>query len=402
MRRARTSTIFALPCDRVGDDPGLRAGERDRLVAEVVDRHRRERAGDPLADGDQHVELARLRARRDLVREREELVGRAAHRREDADDAVAGLARGDEPAGDAPSAAPGRRPRCRRTSSRRCRRVAGASRSTAGDGSNASRHSVSVGTDVCRLHLAAAGERAAERDLVGVLEVAADRAGRSRAGSRARGRAGGRRGRRRSPRRSCSGSSRARPPDAVPLDALQQLVDAQVLGLDAVERRERAAEHVVEAAELVRALERDEVDRLLDDADRACGRGARRGRSRTPPPRSGCRTRGRSGRAPSPPRSRARARAPLLRALEEVEREPLRRALPDAGQPRQLRDEVLDRGREHAPHSACPVGRTTCVPAGRRAERAVRAAAARGRRAPVGSSRSCATRPAPAPTRAPR
>ncbi len=31
------------------------------------------------------------------------------------------------------------------------------------------------------------------------------------------------------------------------------------LGLDAVERRERAAEHVVEAAVLVRALERDEV-----------------------------------------------------------------------------------------------------------------------------------------------
>ena len=31
--------------------------------------------------------------------------------------------------------------------------------------------------------------------------------------------------------------------------------------------RERAAEHVVEAAELVRALERHDVDRLLDDAD---------------------------------------------------------------------------------------------------------------------------------------
>ena len=50
-------------------------------------------------------------------------------------------------------------------------------------------------------------------------------------------------------------------------DPAQQLVDPQVLGLDAVERRERAAEHVVEAAVLVRALERDHVDRLLDDAD---------------------------------------------------------------------------------------------------------------------------------------
>src|SRR5204863_131022 len=39
---------------------------------------------------------------------------------------------------------------------------------------------------------------------------------------------------------------------------------------DAVERRERAAEHVVEPAELVRALDRDEVGRPLHDAhDRA-------------------------------------------------------------------------------------------------------------------------------------
>ena len=44
--------------------------------------------------------------------------------------------------------------------------------------------------------------------------------------------------------------------------------EPQVLGLDAVDRRERAAEHVVAAAELVRALDRDHVLRLLDDADR--------------------------------------------------------------------------------------------------------------------------------------
>ena len=55
---------------------------------------------------------------------------------------------------------------------------------------------------------------------------------------------------------------------AVALDAVHELVDPQVLGLDAVERRERAAEDVVEAAVLRRPLERDEVDRLLDDADR--------------------------------------------------------------------------------------------------------------------------------------
>ena len=62
------------------------------------------------------------------------------------------------------------------------------------------------------------------------------------------------------------------------LDPLQELGDAEIARLDAVERRERAAEHVVEAAVLVRALEREEVGRLLDDADRASGRGARRGR----------------------------------------------------------------------------------------------------------------------------
>ena len=90
-----------LAVHRVGDDPGLRAGERDRLVAEVVDHHRRERARDPLADRDEHVELARVRRRRDLVGELEQLVGRVAHRREDADDAVALLARRDEPRRDA-------------------------------------------------------------------------------------------------------------------------------------------------------------------------------------------------------------------------------------------------------------------------------------------------------------
>ena len=50
-----------LAVNGVGDDPRLRAGERDRLVAEVVDHHRGERARDPLADRDEHVELARVR-----------------------------------------------------------------------------------------------------------------------------------------------------------------------------------------------------------------------------------------------------------------------------------------------------------------------------------------------------
>ena len=56
--------------------------------------------------------------------------------------------------------------------------------------------------------------------------------------------------------------------DAV-LDPRHQLGDAQVGGLHAVERRERAAEHVVEAAELARALDGDDVGRLLHHADDA-------------------------------------------------------------------------------------------------------------------------------------
>ena len=65
-----------------------------------------------------------------------------------------------------------------------------------------------------RSHLAPAGERLAERDLVGVLEVRADRqtAGQARDGElRARGCAAARRCAARSPRRWSSGWSRARP-----------------------------------------------------------------------------------------------------------------------------------------------------------------------------------------------
>src|SRR3712207_8230309 len=45
--------------------------------------------------------------------------------------------------------------------------------------------------------------------------------------------------------------------------------DADVLRLDAVDRRQRAAEDVVATAELVGALDRHDVAELLDDADHA-------------------------------------------------------------------------------------------------------------------------------------
>jgi hypothetical protein len=49
--------------------------------------------------------------------------------------------------------------------------------------------------------------------------------------------------------------------------AVDELGDLQVLGIDAVDRREGAAQHVVEPAELVGALDGNDVAGLLDDAD---------------------------------------------------------------------------------------------------------------------------------------
>ena len=48
---------------------------------------------------------------------------------------------------------------------------------------------------------------------------------------------------------------------------LDQLGDGEILGADAVERRERAAEHVIEPVEHGGALERPEIADLLDHAD---------------------------------------------------------------------------------------------------------------------------------------
>src|SRR5512146_385703 len=45
------------------------------------------------------------------------------------------------------------------------------------------------------------------------------------------------------------------------------------------------------------------------------------------------------------------------RPLEDVERKPLRRPLPDAGQAGELGDEVLDGGAEHVP-GFCPPNRS--------------------------------------------
>ena len=74
-----------------GDHAGLRPGERPRLVAVRGDGDRQQRHGDPLAGGEQHVELAAGRVVGDLAGQVEQLVGGVAHRGDDDDDVVAVL-----------------------------------------------------------------------------------------------------------------------------------------------------------------------------------------------------------------------------------------------------------------------------------------------------------------------
>ena len=74
---------------RVCHDPGLRSGEGDRTVAEVVDRHGAQRARLALARRQEHVHLARIRVRGDLLRPGDELVGGLSARAEHRDDAQA-------------------------------------------------------------------------------------------------------------------------------------------------------------------------------------------------------------------------------------------------------------------------------------------------------------------------
>ena len=84
--------------------PGLAAGEADRVAAQLADRHRQQRHRDALAGGQQHVELAAVGVRRDLLGQREQLVGGVAHRRHDDDDVVPGAPRPHDALGDLPDA----------------------------------------------------------------------------------------------------------------------------------------------------------------------------------------------------------------------------------------------------------------------------------------------------------
>ena len=118
-------------------------------------------------------------------------------------------------------------------------------------------------------------------------------------------------------------------------------------GLDAVDRRQRATEDVVQAAIFVRALQGDEVRRLLDDADERP----------VAPLVAADLTALLFGQVPAlaaeadalldlVDRRREGLRL-VTRDSEQVEREPMRGTRADSGQARQLRDEVVDGRREH-------------------------------------------------------
>ena len=89
-----------LGVEAVGDDPRLRAGQRDGGDAERVQRHGGERDGLLLAGGDEHVELAGARLRRYFPRQLDQPVRHPRHGRDDHDQPVPGPVRFGDAGGD--------------------------------------------------------------------------------------------------------------------------------------------------------------------------------------------------------------------------------------------------------------------------------------------------------------
>ncbi len=81
----------------VGEDAGLRAGERDGVVAQLVDGHDHQSRGDALAGGEEHVHLAGGRVGRDLLGHFDEIVGRVAARGDHGHDRVPLFSSVDDP-----------------------------------------------------------------------------------------------------------------------------------------------------------------------------------------------------------------------------------------------------------------------------------------------------------------
>ena len=80
---------LGLGMDAVGHDARLRAGERNGRHAERVQRDGRQRDGRLLAGGQQHVHLALVGQRHDVLGQLDQVVGHAAHGGDDDDDLVA-------------------------------------------------------------------------------------------------------------------------------------------------------------------------------------------------------------------------------------------------------------------------------------------------------------------------
>src|SRR6266542_3145681 len=189
-------------------------------------------------------------------------------------------------------------------------------------------------------------EGLAQGDLVGVLEVASDREAAGQAGHPD---AGGLQQRGHVHRRRVALQVRVRGQDdldhAVALDAVEELLDAEVLGADAVERADRG-----------------DVFRFLDNADRgdvAAGVAA-------DPAQLGLRDVAAlvaEAHEVLGPLDDLRQPAGLVRRrLHQVERQALRGLRPDARKPGQLVDEVLDRPLVHG--SGTPAGHAHDQPSG--------------------------------------
>ena len=83
----------------IGHDAGLRPGERDGVVAQIVDGHGQQRRRDALAGGEEHIHLPRRRVLGDLFGHLYELVGGVAPGGHHRNHRVPGLARLDDAVG---------------------------------------------------------------------------------------------------------------------------------------------------------------------------------------------------------------------------------------------------------------------------------------------------------------
>ena len=143
----------------------------------------------------------------------------------------------------------------------------------------------------------------------------------------------------------------------------------QVLGVDAVDRRERAAEHVVAAVELVRALDRDHVARLLHDADRRAVAALVLADAAARPHREVEADLALPDRLLHLADGVGERQRLLVGGAQDVEGQPLRGALADAGQARELGDQPVDGRSEHQLEAGQPR-----LPSAQAAERPCRGA----------------------------